>query len=210
MPPPRPSGVGVTHRRLLLSVAAIGLLSSIAVAAPASAHNYLVSTTPAADSTVTEQPRTLELTTNDDLLVLGTDGTAAALRVVGPDGLYYGDGCVAVVGPEASMPLELGAPGEYTVTWQVVSTDGHPVSGQYTFDWAPTEGSALAEGSRAIPDCNGTIAVSGSAESADDAQAVSGSDPALIGDVLWIGGALVAVAAAIGVTLLVLRRRPRS
>ena len=31
-----------------------------------------------------------------------------------------------------------------------------------------------------------------------------------LGDVLWIGGALVAVVAAIGITLLVLRRRPQS
>ncbi|PPF37379.1 MULTISPECIES: copper resistance CopC family protein [unclassified Rathayibacter] len=200
----------MTRRKALVAATAIGLLGSIAVAAPASAHNYLVSTTPAADSTVTEQPGTLVLTTNDDLLVLGTDGTAAALRVVGPDGLYYGDGCVSVVGPEASMPLELGAAGEYEVTWQVVSTDGHPVSGQYAFDWAPSDGTALADGSDSVPDCNGTVAVSGGqAESADEAQATSGSDPALLGDVLWIGGALAAVAAAIGVTLLVLRRRPR-
>ncbi|ROQ57164.1 hypothetical protein EDF36_2689 [Rathayibacter sp. PhB152] len=204
----------LAHRkggRLVLAAAALGLLGSVAVAAPASAHNYLVSTTPAVDSTVTEQPGTLALTTNDDLLVLGNDGAAAALRVVGPDGLYYGDGCVSVVGPEASMPLELGAAGAYEVTWQVVSTDGHPVSGQYGFDWQPGADVALAEGSESVPDCNGTVAVSdASAPSADEAEAATGSDPALLGDVLWIGGALVAVVAAIGITLLVLRRRPQS
>lgn len=196
--------------RLLVAAAAVGLIGSLAVAAPASAHNYLVSTTPAADSTITEQPGSLVLTTNDDLLVLGNDGAAAALRVVGPDGLYYGDGCVSVVGPEASMPLELGAAGAYEVTWQVVSTDGHPVSGQYGFDWQPADGVAVAEGSEAVPDCNGTVAASsGSGDSSDDAAATSTSDPALLGDVLWIGGALVAVVAAAGVTLLLLRRRPQ-
>ncbi|QHC59880.1 copper resistance CopC family protein [Rathayibacter sp. VKM Ac-2760] len=202
----------LAHRkggRLVLAATAIGLLGSVAVAAPASAHNYLVSTTPAADSTVTEQPGTMVLTTNDDLLVLGNDGAAAALRVVGPDGLYYGDGCVSVVGPEASMPLELGAAGAYEVTWQVVSTDGHPVSGQYGFDWQPGADVALAEGSESVPDCNGTVAVSdASAPTADEAS--TGSDPALLGDVLWIGGALVAVVAAVGITLLLLRRRPQS
>lgn len=197
--------------RLLVAAAAVGLIGSLAVAAPASAHNYLVSTTPAADSTITEQPGSLVLTTNDDLLVLGNDGAAAALRVVGPDGLYYGDGCVSVVGPEASMPLELGAAGAYEVTWQVVSTDGHPVSGQYGFDWQPAAGVAVAEGSEAVPDCNGTVTASGgSDDSSDDAAATSTSDPALLGDVLWIGGALVAVVAAAGVTLLLLRRRPQS
>ncbi|MWV30106.1 hypothetical protein GRS82_03270 [Rathayibacter iranicus NCPPB 2253 = VKM Ac-1602] len=52
-------------------------------------HNHLVSATPAADSTVTEQPSELVLTTNDNLLVLASDGAAAASRVVGPDGGYY-------------------------------------------------------------------------------------------------------------------------
>lgn len=194
-----------------MAAAAIGLLGSAAVATPASAHNYLVSTTPAADSTVSEQPGSLVLTTNDDLLVLGNDGAAAALRVVGPDGLYYGDGCVSVVGPAATMPLELGPAGAYEVTWQVVSTDGHPVSGQYVFDWAPAEGVALAEGATSRPDCNGTVAVSDApGATAENAQSGSGADLALIGDALWIGGALAAVAAAIGVTLVVLRRRSTS
>ncbi|KZX21001.1 copper resistance protein CopC [Rathayibacter tanaceti] len=201
----------MSRPRLVVAAAAIGLLGSIAAAGPASAHNYLVSTTPAADSTVTEQPGSLVLTTNDDLLVLGNDGAAAALRVVGPDGLYYGDGCVSVVGPEATMPLELGPAGAYEVTWQVVSTDGHPVSGQYAFDWAPAEGVTLAEGASSAPDCNGTLAVPDDpAETADEARAGSGPDPALLGDALWIGGALVAVIAAIGVTFLVMRGRPTS
>lgn len=207
----------MTRGRLLLAAAALGLLGSVAVAAPAGAHNYLVSTTPAADGTVTEQPGTLALTTNDDLLVLGNEGAAAALRVVGPDGRYYGDGCVSVVGPEASMPLELGPAGAYEVTWQVVSTDGHPVSGRYGFDWQPAAEVELAEGSEAVPDCDGTVAVSeGSGGSgaqdpagASDASDPSAQDPALLGDVLWIGGALAAVAAAVGVTLLLLRRRPQ-
>lgn len=95
------------------------------------------------------------------------------------------------------------------MTWQVVSTDGHPVSGQYAFDWAPVDGTALADGSDSVPDCNGTVALSGGqAESADEAQATSGSDPALLGDVLWIGGARRGRRRH-QVTLLVLRRRPR-
>lgn len=194
-----------------MAAAAVGLLGSAAVATPASAHNYLVSTSPAADSTVSEQPGTLVLTTNDDLLVLGNDGAAAALRVVGPDGLYYGDGCVSVVGPEATMPLELGPAGAYEVTWQVVSTDGHPVSGQYAFEWAPAEGVALAKGSTSRPDCNGTVAVPDApGETAASVESEAGADSALLGNVIWIGGALAAVAAAIAVTLVVLRRRPTS
>lgn len=202
--------------RVAAAAILVGLAGSVVVAAPASAHNYLVSSSPAADATLTEQPGALAVTTNDDLLVLGDDGRAAGLRVTGPDGLYYGDGCVTVLGPEASMPLELGAAGAYEVTWQVVSTDGHPVSGQYSFDWQPAAGVALAEGSESVPDCNGTVDVSGESASAESGSAdgsgdaaPSGADAVPIGDVLWIGGALAAVALAVGVTMLVLRRRPR-
>ncbi|WKK72127.1 hypothetical protein Q0F99_03540 [Rathayibacter oskolensis] len=66
-------------------------------------------------------------------------------------------------------------------------------------------------GSESVPDCNGTVDVSNqSAATSDDSGSASAADPALLGDVLWIGGALVAVVAAVGVTLLLLRRRPQS
>ncbi|ALS57091.1 copper resistance CopC family protein [Rathayibacter toxicus] len=197
----------MTSYRLFCAAVAAGLLSSLAVATPAHAHNYLVSTSPAADTTITQQPGKMVLATNDDLLTLGNDGSAAALRVVGPDGRYYGDGCVSVVGPAATMPLALGSAGAYTVIWQVVSTDGHPVSGQYAFTWAPSDGVPLAEGSSSVPDCNGTVAVTQNSPGAN-VEVSSAVDPALLSDVLWIGGGLVvAVVVAVGVTLLVARRR---
>lgn len=193
--------------RLIAAAVAMGALSALVSTAPASAHNYLVSSTPAADATLTEQPGTVSVTTNDNLLNLGDDGASAVIQVVGPaqSPLYYGDGCVSVLGPTASMPVQLGAGGSYTVTWQVVSTDGHPVSGQYSFDWQPAEGQALATGSETAPDCNGTVSAAGPVAS-ETAKAPSASDPALLSGVLWIGGGLLAVVIAIGVTLLVLRR----
>ncbi|WP_164860197.1 copper resistance protein CopC [Rathayibacter iranicus] len=60
------------------------------------------------------------------------------------------------VGVDAARAWRAGA---YEVTWQVVSTDGHPVLGQYTFVWAPGDRVALVEGAEAVPDCNGTVVV---------------------------------------------------
>lgn len=193
-------------RRLPFGAAVVaGLGLALFAAAPAQAHNYLVSSTPTAGDVVTEQPGSVSVTTNDNLLDLGGDGTAAAIQVVGPDALYYGDGCTTVLGPTASMPAELGAAGEYTVTWQVVSTDGHPVSDTFTFDWQPADWQMLGEGSATAPDCNGTVSVQTAAPSAESPSGAA--NPALLGDVLWIGGGLLAVVVAVGVTLLVLRRR---
>lgn len=191
--------------RHVIAAAAAGAVLALAAAAPAGAHNYLVSSTPAAGETLTAQPGTVSVTTNDNLLDLGGDGVAAAIQVTGPADAprYYGDGCASVLGPTASMPAQLGAAGEYTVTWQVVSTDGHPVSDQYTFDWQPAAGVELAEGSATPPDCNGTIAAPAPVATAP----ASAAQPIPLTDVLWIGGALLAVTLAALTTLLVLCRR---
>ena len=202
------------HPRLLGRSVLAGLVLLVASlgwsAAPAFAHNYVVGTTPAAGSVVTEQPGVVSVTTNDNLLDLSGEGTGSAIQVSGPADAprYYGDGCATVSGPTLATEVELGAAGEYTVVWQTVSTDGHSISDTFTFTWQPDATQVLAEGSAAAPEC----ATGGSADPADtDAADTDAAEPGsgVRGtDLLWIGGALVAVLAAIGVTLLVLRRRP--
>ncbi|MET4158593.1 copper resistance CopC family protein [Agromyces sp. PvR057] len=186
-----------------LLVAASAMLVAVP-AMSASAHNSVVSTTPAEGEVVTEQPGTVSLTTNDALLDLGT---GAALLVRGPDGLAYGDGCAVIDGATASSAVELGEAGTYTVIWQVVSTDGHPISGEWTFDWQPADGVALGTGTDA-PACGGD-ATSTAEPGGDASDAADGADAEASGstDLLWLGaGALVAVAAGV-VTWLVVRRR---
>ena len=89
----RRRGAAGARRVALLVAASVALVAVPAV--PASAHNYVVATTPAEGAVVTEQPGTISLETNDELLDVG-DGSA--IQVQGPDGLYYGDGCTDVVG----------------------------------------------------------------------------------------------------------------
>ncbi|WP_337851212.1 copper resistance CopC family protein [Rathayibacter sp. YIM 133350] len=195
--------------RLAALAAGVALVAaSVAVATPAFAHNYPIGSTPANGATVTEQPGTISLTTNDNLLDFGS---SSAMRVSGPEGAvrYYGDGCVSIEGPTLSMDAELGQPGTYTVTWQVVSTDGHPVSGQFTFDWQPAAEVVLATGSAQPPTCATAAPADGSGQTspaAAPAEGAAASQGALT-DILWIGGAVVALALAAGITLLVLRRR---
>ena len=126
------------------------------------------------------------------------------------DPRFYGDGCSRIVDATIETDAQLGQPGTYTVTWQVVSTDGHPVSGEYEFEWAPAAGTELAAGSASEPTCPTATAEApasagdGADDSTTDAAATSASS---LGDLLWIAGALVVVVLAVVVTLLVLRRR---
>ncbi|MFC5931605.1 copper resistance protein CopC [Cryobacterium melibiosiphilum] len=211
----------VPVRRLPAALGVIGLVAFALLsgwsAAPAAAHNYLVSSSPEDGAVVTEQPGLISVTTNDALLDLDGTGAGSAIQVSGPSDapLYYGDGCVSVAGATAETTAELGQAGEYTVTWQVVSTDGHPISDTLTFDWQPAAGQALAEGAATVPDCGATSDSDSAADtgaSATDSDATDSGDTgsaadAGLGDAAWILAALGTVGIVVTVTVLVLRRR---
>ena len=119
------------------SAAALALVGALAIATPAMAHNYYASSTPGINETLTKLPDQFVVTTNDNLLDL--DGAGGFFMVVtGPDGLYFGDGCVTVNGASVTMPATLGPVGDYTLDWQVVSADGHTISDVIPFSWQPT------------------------------------------------------------------------
>ncbi|UOE42777.1 copper resistance CopC family protein [Agromyces larvae] len=181
------------------AVCAAALLA-VAPAAPAAAHNSITSTSPADGETVTTQPGEVSLTTSDELLDLGSGNV---IDVVGPDGLHYATACATVTGSDASVPLALGKAGEYTVEWRVVSADGHPIAGEFAFEWAPAEGEVLAEGT-AEPAC----ADLATGETTDAPAGSDASPPALPADALWIGAAaLLVVAAGVATWLLARPRR---
>lgn len=185
-----------------LAAALLVLCAVLVGAAPASAHNYLVDSTPADGSTLDVLPEVFSVTTNEPLLDLSGDGAGFALEVTDAAGAYFGDGCVTVDGATASTAPELGEPGEYRMLWQVVSADGHTVSGELHFTWA---GEATSEGSATPPGCGGG---SGPAPAATSTPVPRGD--AALGDVLWIGGAVVVVLGAGLVTLLMVTRRKPS
>ena len=199
--------------RYLLAGLVVALVSVGLIAAPASAHNSVVNISPEPGSVVTEQPGVIRVTTNDNLLDLAGEGGSNAMQISGPgdDVRYYGDGCSTVFGPSLETEVQLGQPGEYTVVWQVVSTDSHSISDRFTFTWQPDANQVLAEGSATAPTCatdgSSTGAADTDAAATEAADADSGSGVRAT-DLLWIGGALIAVLAAIGATLLVLHRRP--
>jgi methionine-rich copper-binding protein CopC len=206
------------HRvaRLALLAAAGGLLATVSVlglATPAQAHNYLVDSTPEVGGTLTELPESFSITTNEALLDLGGEGAGFALEVIDADGLYYGDGCVTVSGTTMTVTPAIGAPGDYTVVWQVVSADGHTVSDEFPFVWAPTDASVATEGSAAPATCGAADAPDSPSDPvATDAPDAAADSPANanLSDVLWIGGTVVLVGLAVGITLVVSGRKKKN
>jgi methionine-rich copper-binding protein CopC len=140
------------HRFIAVGALCAGAL--LLVAAPASAHSQLVSSTPAADETVTTLPPQFSVTMNEDLLDLAGDGTGFGIQVTDAAGRFYGDGCVTIAGPTLTMGASLGGPGSYRLVYQVVSDDGHPVSAEFAFTWT---GEATGPGSDTPPVCGQAV-----------------------------------------------------
>ncbi|MEY9852181.1 methionine-rich copper-binding protein CopC [Leifsonia sp. EB41] len=196
----------------LLAAVALALAPSVA----ASAHDYLVDTSPASGATQTEPLSQVKLTFNDRVLDLGGNGSSAILRVTDASGKHYETGCPTILDTAVSAPVALGAAGGYTVDWQVVSADGHTVSGSYGFTYQPPAGTSAAAG-RTTPGCaaaSNVVATPGAAAPAPTSTASTavptkaspGND---LGLVIGIAIGIVALAAIGVVILLLTRRRPQ-
>ena len=137
--------------RRFAPVAALAVLFAGALASPAFGHAALVSTQPGADADTTDVS-TISLTANEDLLDLG-DAQGFVFSVTDSDGHFYGDGCLTVDGATASLPVQLGTAGEYTVAYRVVSADGHPIEGSWSFTYTPAPDAVVGEAYRELPVC---------------------------------------------------------
>lgn len=113
---------------------AISLLTAFLVMfAPqsASAHDALLASSPAADSTVETLPAEITLTFSEKLI---TGEGATELLVTDAAGTPVGDGPATVNGAIVTQPLvDEAAAGVYRVVWKIVSSDGHPTSGEFSF-----------------------------------------------------------------------------
>ncbi|MGD8167800.1 copper resistance CopC family protein [Herbiconiux sp. P16] len=136
-------------------LAAVGVVVLLVIgsAGSASAHDALESSSPAAGDSLTTDPGLVTLGFSDELITIGDDTSGFAIQVVDSEGLHYESGCVAVQGSSIDAPIALGDAGGYVVLWQVVSSDGHPTSGQYEFDYEPSSLDGAHDGLTNSPAC---------------------------------------------------------
>ncbi|QNE43223.1 copper resistance protein CopC [Frigoribacterium sp. NBH87] len=136
-------------------VAAAGAVAALALApAAAQAHDYVLTSDPAAGSTLTTSIDTASITFSDVVLDLSGTGSSNVLEVTDASGLHYEDGCSTTAGPVLSTGVALGGAGDYTLTYQAVSADGHTVSDTVPFRYEPAAGSTAAPGAAERPVCD--------------------------------------------------------
>jgi len=141
-------------RFLSLAFATLALASSLTLvsATSASAHDEIMSTTPAADSQVAPGQAKVSITFNEPVMDAG-DGAGLAIEVTGPDGNVIATPCLSIIDNSLEVALDATAVGDYSVNWRAVSSDGHPNSGNFAFTVA--EGAAAPEAPTVGANCTG-------------------------------------------------------
>ncbi|MBC7593735.1 MAG: copper resistance protein CopC [Kineosporiaceae bacterium] len=117
----------------LMGMALIGLVALSAClvlgATPASAHAALVSTDPGDGVRLKTAPTKVTLEFNEDL------ASPAYVVITAPDGSRVKTGTVNALGKTVTATVEpADLKGTYSMSYRVVSDDGHPVAGGTTFD----------------------------------------------------------------------------
>jgi methionine-rich copper-binding protein CopC len=215
----------VSSRRALQGLAGLALAAGLVVvgAQAASAHDALIGSTPGDGDRVSSVSEVTQ-TFSENLIDAGEGNFA---EVTGPDGRHYENGCSQLAGPTITTPVALGGAGTYRVAWRAVSSDGHPIADEYTFEYAPAADAVAAEGTSeaacaeaasdagagdgtgeaADSDADAATETGDATESPTDtapAPAAAGVDGLALG--LGIGGVGVVVVAIVVVLIL---RRPR-
>jgi methionine-rich copper-binding protein CopC len=116
----------------LKSSVALALLATVLFAFPAKAHDLLIEIEPAAGEVMTESSFEAKLTFNNPLLVVeGETNAELATKLAGSEDWVNHD--VVIVDQVLTSQISLSEAGDYDLRWKVVSSDGHPISGDSTF-----------------------------------------------------------------------------
>lgn len=171
--------------RLIALLGVLAGLLAVSSASPAFAHDELLGTDPADGAVVDALPDSLTLTFSGVLL---TGDGATEIVVTDAAGTDLTAGDAVLDGVKVTQALHGATSGAIRVAWRVVSSDGHPISGEYGF---------VVGDESAVPSPGESEPAGGDAAGGEDA----------IG-VVVVAGIVVVVVVAVVVVLLITRRRP--
>jgi copper resistance protein C len=136
-----------TALRLLTSLVAVTALL-VLLAVPAAAHARLVASTPADGATLDAAPTEVVLEFNEPV-----EAEFGQLQVFDPEGARVDAAAPVSDGAIVRSPLlDATTAGTYTVAYRVISADGHPVEGSFTYDVTPEAVAALEPAPELTPE----------------------------------------------------------
>lgn len=127
-----------------LAIAAIALAGVTMIGVtPAAAHDQLVSSSPAENEHLAVAPSEVTLTFSDD--VLAFEGMGAVVRISDSEGGTWQEGDAVTDGTVVTSAVDSAMPdGAFTLAWQVVSADGHTISGVIPFTVGDVEAAPVS------------------------------------------------------------------
>lgn len=201
------SGLRFSPARAFLGVV-VALTAVFALPVAASAHDELLASDPAPGSTIDQTPAAVTLTFSG---LISQEPGATVIEVTDAAGTALVDGSPAITDNVVSQPLTAAQPGAVTVLWKVVSSDGHPISGELSFtvaEGAAPSPSADATAAPTAPDASTSPSASASETPSATPSPTDAGEPAssTAAIVPWIIVGVVAAAAGGAIVALLLAR----
>jgi methionine-rich copper-binding protein CopC len=112
------------------------LAFALAAIEPLSArgHADLLSSDPSAGQIIESMPKTVTLEFAENILIVGASEDANQILVSNEAGERIDNGEVVIAGANVSTQVDQSAAnGKYSVVYRVVSADGHPIEGSFSF-----------------------------------------------------------------------------
>jgi methionine-rich copper-binding protein CopC len=183
--------------RVLAAGVAVAVFAVLSAAAPASAHDELLSSSPAPGDALTAAPESVSLQFSADVLTMG-----AVVVIYDAEGVDWIASEPVLAGSTVTAQVRPGMPeAGYELRWRVVSSDGHPIAGVIPFTIGDADPLARDSGDETDAAADDTGARSSSAES--QASQENGVVRAVL---VGAGGAVVAIAVFVLIRFLLRRR----
>lgn len=203
---PRPvrSSVVVPFRMLAGAVAALALATgaTLLMGAPATAHDSIVGTSPEDGAVLDAAPARVAVTLSDV-----PQAIAPRMIVTDEAGTIVLDEEPVITDRSAAADLPALEKGTYQVAWRVVSSDGHPIQGTYSFTVAVPVASEPGSDPAVTPSAP-DAPVSGATDASTETDpATDVADEGSSSTALVAGSMIAVVAVALAGLVLVRRRR---
>ena len=117
----------------LFTASMLALVTSVALTAlPATAHEELVDQEPKAGQILEAGITEVKLSFSEDLIAL-ENSAGSQIVILDENQNPVNNGCAVIDARTAIALVDIDQPGTYQVGWRVVSGDGHPISGSFSF-----------------------------------------------------------------------------
>ena len=117
----------------LFAASILALVTSVTLTAlPATSHEQLVDQEPKSGQVLEAGIAEVRLSFSDDLISLD-NSAGSEIVILDANQNPVNNGCAVIDARTAIARADIDTPGTYQVGWRVVSGDGHPISGSFSF-----------------------------------------------------------------------------